>query len=33
MSTFKDYAKDFGIKNAGSIVWFAVGVAVGICLF
>lgn len=29
MSAFSTYLKDFGTKNAASIVWFTVGVLLG----
>jgi hypothetical protein len=33
MSSFKDYAKDFGSKHTATIIWFALGVCVGVLGF
>jgi len=33
MSSFKDYAKDFGAKHTASIIWFGVGVLLGLFAF
>ena len=33
MGTFKDYVKDFGNKYTGNIIWFVLGVLVGIFMF
>lgn len=30
MSAFTTYLKDFGTKNAASIIWFTIGVLLGV---
>tara|TARA_R100001082_G_C4315750_1_gene138872 strand:- start:282 stop:437 length:156 start_codon:yes stop_codon:yes gene_type:complete len=33
MGTFKDYIKDFGSKYTSNIVWFVLGLLIGIFMF